>query len=785
MNRRKALELLGVVSGCTIFSKNYAINTADPDSEEVRIRYFNSLIQAKKNTSVREGDIIHVMGYYIPGDGGEANYYLIKNKGEINVKNEHVVPLKNGCVGILLGVTRVNYKMFGAIGDSKNDDGEQIKMAHDYANKHQLPVENLSGKYWIGKTRNIEIKTLVQWGQSEFHINEVYNTSEPVFRILSYDLPRNILVDELTKTKIIEGVKPGKQEIPELKKYKNSLILIKDSNDRIGIRSGTVYAGRQSRGKEEIFYIEENGKIIGDIAWSFSNYTELVAYPAESNYLTIEGGSFYLSGNNPGKAQKKYFRNGFVISRSRTIIKNQWVGLENGVEDISLNPRNGFYSLNTVFDVNLENIRLLPWEKDRPGDGHDVLSGTYGIGGYRMLNTTFKNITAEGTSLHWGVFGTNLNKNFRIENCHLNRIDVHFHCWNLTIKDSHIGYKGITITGGGELIIENSTCEDNRFVSFRKDYGGKWDGNIIINNCSLRPNTSSESAILNFIASNFDYGYPIGLAKSISVENFVVDYKNIPDCSQNCWLITSSSFSKSQKGERSFFPDYIHFQHIYSEGRTKGLRLMKIADPSGYLLPYPGSYDGNILESNSSINFDNIQLDQDNGGEGDYHLIFETPLKDSYDNFSLYPKIYITNCTSISIDLGKAIACILIEKSTIHRINSEKDHPIQGELSFLNCKFLPIIGKDRIKPFNLSTELGTSFINCVFHLPRVNQKTEPEALPELIDFFKINKFVCYNHLNSRLGRDILNYCKSNSIDLKPDFISMLKSHHELEDKNIK
>jgi hypothetical protein len=177
-------------------------------------------------------------------------------------------------------------------------------------------------------------------------------------------------------------------------------------------------------------------------------------------------------------------------------------------------------------------------------------------------------------------------------------------------------------------------------------------------------------------------------------------------------------------------------------------------------------------------------LDQDKGGETDYHLLFEAPFNGSYDSSSLYPKIHITNCSPVSINFGKAIALIFIENCTINRFNSDKKQPIRGELSFLNCKFLPITGKDRIKPFNLSTELGTSFINCVFHLPRVNQETEPGALTELIDFFEINKFVCYNHLNSRLGRDILNYCRSNSIDVKPHFISMLKSHHELEDINI-
>src|SRR5690606_4090684 len=169
-------------------------------------------------------------------------------------------------------------------------------------------------------------------------------------------------------------------------------------------------------------------------------------------------------------------------------------------------------------------------------------------GGNRMLNTTFKNITAEGTLLHWGVFGTNMNKNFRIENCSLNRVDVHFHCWNLTIKDSKIGNRGISITGGGDLIIENTSCENPQFVNFRRDFGAKWDGSVSIKNCKLKPLTTSDNSILYFIAGDFDYPYPIGLAKSIYVENFVIDYSSVPHSKGTFWLIRNSKFSVTNKG---------------------------------------------------------------------------------------------------------------------------------------------------------------------------------------------------------------------------------------------
>ena len=81
--------------------------------------------------------------------------------------------------------------------------------------------------------------------------------------------------------------------------------------------------------------------------------------------------------------------------------------------------------------------------------------------------------------------------------------------------------------------------------------------------------------------------------------------------------------------------------------------------------------------------------------------------------------------------------------------------------------------------FRLDTELGTSFVNCLVHAPAVEDVPRPDLVDRL-GFLVLNKAVSYNHLNTRLGRDILNYCRSRGITLTPAFIGMLKSHHELE-----
>lgn len=763
---------LGVVSAGSAFS-------ATAGKKCVAIHTFLTLQEAKQSRDVREGVIVQTLGYHTLNDGGGCHYHIDKSYENLAPNEGDVVSFRDGLIGMMVGVTQLNYKMFGGMGDGQNDDGVQIKITHEYANKHNLPVINHSGEYWIEEVRDIPIQSAVNWGESIFHINERLNSKNPVFRVSSRLEAEDINVDPETKRKIVSTVKPGMQELPELKNYKNSLIVIIDDNDRIGFRAGEQYKG-QSWAREEFFYMEEDGRVIGDIAWTFKDYTSLKAYPAEYSYLVIDGGTFYLSGDNHPEPEKKgYFQNGFSVTRSRTIIKNQWVGLEKGKSDTAFNPRNGFYSFNSVYDVTLENIRLVPWEQNRPGNDRDLYAGTYGIGARRVMNSTFRNVTAEGTLLHWGVFGTNLNKNFRIEKCQLNRVDVHFHCWNLTIQDSQIGNRGISITGGGDLIIENTTCSAPHFVNFRYDFGAKWEGSIYINNCQLKPHHLREVGLLRFVAGDFDYRYPIGLAEKIHIRDFTFDFSTVPGNQAECWLVQASAFSKTGQGERLFFPKTLVCDHISVKAREKGVRLMKITSPETYLLENRGGYEGGFVKCNSLLQFNDIQLEEIDAQEaGAFHFQIVQTESDAYGERSLYPRIHFTGCENLALDLGGAIAETLIEDSTVSKLHSGTAIKLAGGITMVNCRFIPKIGDAITKPYQIAVDSEVSFINCVFHSPRLNGEIKPELL-HLIDLIKINESVRCNHVNSRLGRDIHDYLNAVAIPLKKEFISKLQSNYEI------
>lgn len=778
LNRRTILSTL------TLALTGASLASAKPPKKALKVfkQYF-TIADLIQDTTVTAGTVVTTLGYHQPGDCGGATYKVIQPTD--HQAQDFGILLANKLYAVLLHEGFVNYAMFGTHSNGKEDDGIAIKKAHEFANAHAIPVNNPSGEFWLQDTRNIPIKTNTFWGSTVFHINEQFNTRTATnFEVLSQHDAFEITLTDSEKKQLLQELTLGARYVPSLERYKNHLICIVDNDDRIGVRYGESYKGT-SWAKEEFFYVEEGGVIIGDIAWEFKNFTKLMAYPANTSYLTIDGGTFLMSGDSPGPQGGAYQQGGITIRRSRTIIKNQWVGLEASARDVALTPRAGFYTFSYVYDVLLENVRLIPWEQKRAEEARIVRAGTYGIGGNRILNATFRNVTAEGSMLHWGVFGTNLNKNFVIENCQLNRVDVHFHCWNIAIRNSSIGQRGITLTGGGKLVMENTTVYHNRFIDMRQDYGGKWDGPIHIKNCTLVPQTDSEATILTLVPADFDYKYPIVVGRQISIDQFQFDYSMAPNNNATAWAIRFPGYSISSIGKRVIFPSNIQLMNITTQFRSKGIRLFSLPDTTSfYVTSGKGNITEDFLETNALVEVKNIHLEAPEANIEPVHLRISTGKASSYlDQHALYPSIQIQNCDYFSGEI-KAAAKLSIEHSIITALqvgSTEKE--ANAEVSFNHCTLVPRRVTKEAKYFPLHTTYGISFTNCLLCPPHDSKQSYPEEF-EQYSFIRLNKQLLFNHSNTRLSKSILRYLSEKKVVLQPKFVAMLKNHHELESSSL-
>ncbi len=770
--RRKMLSALGVAGLSAVSITAFAgTKSADKTGNKTFLSVFNTVEEMKLDNSLKEGDCVYTTGFNEHGDGGGAVYIVIKT--DENLDEGELLALKRGLTAKLANVDQVNYKTFGTKSDGKNDDGVQIRKAHNYANKYNLPIVNLFGDFWLMEANPIRIQTDVNWGKSIFHINEKHNTSVSRFIIESKHKSKLITLNDLEKKSFLTQLNEKSRNIAELANYANSFVVIIDKNQKIGARQG----GNATPGKsqQDFFYLETDGRIIGEVFHEFVDYTSLTAYPAEESYLTVEGGTFLLSGEGPTEQSDKYMSNGIQILRSRTIVKNQFVGVEKGNKDIALRPRSGFYSLSKVFDIQLENIRLLPWEKARGTDKSlNVPEGTYGISGGVMMNIVFKNIIAEAGKIHWGIFGTNYVKNLRVERCFLNRFDVHSFGWNITILDSEFGQKGMTVTGGGELRIENTVAYHNNFISFRPDYGSKWDGDILIKNCKLYPIHNGGSAILTYSAKDLDYKYRIGYGARIKIEDFTVDFRSAPKSNSVCWIINTAVVSTYAKSGRLFFPSEIDLKNITVRGRDKGVRIMTLNKPNTFILEKDYVSNSFDLQPNARLIFDNIQLEESTILVPQFSI---SKQDEELATKALVPFIRFKDCKNLIFNMANNLAEIEFENCSIKDIELSNNNKYLGSVLFKDCKFIPFSSQ---VSFKLGATLGTTFVNCVLMMPPSMGSKIANPL-EVYDFILLNKSVKYSHTNTRLGLDVIAYLKSKGIVLLPEFINKLKAHHELEE----
>ena len=205
---------------------------------------------------------------------------------------------------------------------------------------------------------------------------------------------------------------------------------------------------------------------------------------------------------------------------------------------------------------------------------------------------------------------------------------------------------------------------------------------------------------------------------------------------------------------------------------------MSIPGANGFELKNKGMYDSNELISNAQLIFDNIQLEEiePSAKKQDLHFMFE-PSKENAGSYTLYLSVIFKNCHHFRGDFGGNMMNLLFENCTINELHGSNTNKLPGSINFSNCKFKHI-SSTAIKPFSLASILGTMFTNCIVFAPNINGQSRPDLL-HLTDFVQLNKAVKYNHLNTRLGNDILKYCRKEGIVIDPVFINMLKSHHEL------
>jgi hypothetical protein len=135
-------------------------------------------------------------------------------------------------------------------------------------------------------------------------------------------------------------------------------------------------------------------------------------------------------------------------------------------------------------------------------------------------------------STRWGVIGCNLMKNILVQDCVLNRMDVHMGVsGDYIIRRSTLGHAGLNAIGRGRLIVEDSTLYGRNLIRFREDYGSTWDGEVRIRNSRWIPPVGKADGAVMFGLGNdgtHDFGYPCSMPRVIRIDGLFVDDSKHP-----------------------------------------------------------------------------------------------------------------------------------------------------------------------------------------------------------------------------------------------------------------
>lgn len=618
----------------------------------------------------------------------------------------------------------VTYEQFGAIGDGVADDYEAIKLAHDYANENKYPVKADGSKtYYISNvTEPIIVKTNTDWNNCTIIIDESTNPSVlDIFKVVSNKEP--IVINDLSGITINKSIK----NIPKLAGYGECLVDVINTNKKQFIRKGSN--ADSGYNQTDQFRIDNKGNVVDDIIWDFDKITSITLYPVDDSILTVGNANFVTIENTVANTNNTYLRKGILINRSNTVVES----IKHRVNEHSSNtfsPVRGIVYFHTCCNVVIRDSSI-------PSRRVVNSAGTYGLNHYKVVDATIDNVVDENflDATRWGVHTSNYAKNLKFYNCKLSRIDAHKGVWNLTIRDTELGFQGLRLVGGGNLIVDNLTSYCGTLVAFRKDYGSSWNGRVRMRNIVHKPRDISKQDGNNSVVKVFyfdndmthDFGYQCYHTLGIQLENYYLyNYdENTNNRVFDLVTISDSTFANAVESCRVRFPYELTFKNIKTN--NGGFRIMsgsihgfRVGVPYTYALgdeSYSTTSRSIEISPNVNITLDDVSMADTTTNNTLTIIGTGRQANDDYTGIKtrVLPKITIRDCIGIINDLMGY--CFILEcyNSSFKSANMAANGT-RHIASFYNCTFNPTPSDTSALMFRLNG-VTTNFVNCYLKKP--------------------------------------------------------------------
>lgn len=461
----------------------------------------------------------------------------------------------------------VTYEEFGAVGNGIHDDLPAIVACHDYANANHIPVRAQDGaEYYIGgKAIFARVTTDTDFGTAKFIIDDRRLEDHSVY-CFEVESDFEEYVPEIT------SIKAGQKKIDFSHRGKTFVRVYGDERERVYIRKGlNMNAGDVP---VECFVVDEDGNVLNDINWDYTNISKITAKCVDDEPITISGGIFTTVANQ-WICEYASHKRGIRITRSNVTVKNIQHYITGELSDHGA-PYSGFITIfknynTTFYDSTLTPHRTYQMESKVPGK--QVSMGTYDLSMTFALNVTLKNLKQSrplDALEFWGIMGTNFCKDVTILDCEISRFDAHCGVTNCTIRRSRFGYAGLNLIGFGKFILEDSYVNAPQMLTLRSDYGSSFNGEVIIKNCVWRPLFNRNlNVIFAYNSADHYFGYDSVMSKSIEIDGLTIDDAHIDEDKTLCVLPDYDASFEKDKPHKYILPEKITIKNTKAlSGRT-------------------------------------------------------------------------------------------------------------------------------------------------------------------------------------------------------------------------
>lgn len=671
--------------------------------------------------------------------------------GEFNdIINKEIFADLNSKIDVVANkrIGYVTYDQFGAVGDGVTDDYLKIKECHDYANENNLPVKASKKNYFISDVpTSIPVKTPTDWNGATIIIDEgnvgtlqgnTFEKNVATFSVQSKYEP--IVINNLTGITIARGTK----KIPQLAGNGDCFVDVINTTKKQFIRKGENADNGYNQNDQ--FRIDNDGNVLDEIIWDFEYITSITLYPIDNEKLTIGNATFVTKENSINSAI--YIQKGIEILRSNTIVENINHIVEEGSSYVS--PARGFIAPRYCCNFVIRNCNL--WSRRTQNNG-----GSYEIAFYKVVNYIMNNVidTKYMDSKRWGCHTQNYAKNSTVLNCILSRYDSHKGVWNVTMRDTILGFQGINLIGGGMGIFENITTHSGNLISFRSDYGSNWNGRIRMKNIKhiprdIRGNDGNANKLVKLFNFNndmsHDFGYICYHTVGIQLENYYL-YNYGENNNNGVFEIfktnTTPAADNVTNETRCRFPYEISLKNIKTNnGAFKVaecyMSAFKVGTPFEYYETgetYSTSSRNLFIKHNCKITIDDVKLcDVDDNNSNIINFIgLGRSGTDDYTNLNTrpLPLIEIKNCYNVRNYVG-GFPCILDIENCHMKTSNCASSGSRIIATYKSCLLEPTPA-DETSLIYRSNGVTTTFISCYFKKPvyqngaLINKDTFPQC----------------------------------------------------------